>query len=303
VRRGSKTAREAARERPGTKTGAKALPTIPETRLQDIATDGIRALDEAGCLIVTGVTDAAARDRVRAELAPHMDRAESVAANEPDAFFPGHTRRIVSLVARSESVRDWIMHPLARTLGDRFLLPHCDDRYQLHVAAALEVGPGASRQVLHRAQDVYPHLPRPCPELVLSLMWAVTDFTAANGGTLLVPGSHRWPPERRPEEDEIVAAEMEAGSVLVWRSAMLHGAGANVSDQWRYGVIVTYSLGWLRQEENQAIAVPKELARQLPGDLLDMVGYTLNGSLGFSEEFAGGAVDAGAGAALVEMNR
>ncbi len=134
-------------------------------------------------------------------------------------------------------------------------------------------------------------------------MWAVTDFTAENGGTLLVPGSHRWPAERRPEAGEIVAAEMEAGSVLIWLSAMLHAAGANVSDDWRYGVIATYSLGWLRQEENQTITVPKELARQLPRDLLDMIGYTQNGSLGFSEEFMGEALDPAAGGVLVEMNQ
>ena len=278
-------------------------PAIPVVRLEDLLENGIPALEEAGCLVITGVTGVSERQRARAELAPHMDRTPVRQENETEAFFPGHTRRIASLVARSETARDWIMHPLAKTLCDRFLLPHCDDRYQLHIGGALEVGPGASRQVLHRAEDVYPHFPRPCHELVLSTMWAVTDFTAENGGTLLVPGSHRWPAGRRPEEDEIVAAEMEAGSVLIWLSAMLHGAGANVSDRWRYGVIVTYSLGWLRQEENQTIAVPKELARQLPGDLLDMIGYTQNGSLGFSEEFAGVPVDAAAGAGLVEMNR
>ena len=199
---------------------------------------------------------------------------------------------------------EWVSHLQGPEWVSHLQGPICRDHLQgPHIGGALEVGPGASRQVLHRAEDVYPHFPRPCPELVLSTMWAVTDFTAENGGTLLVPGSHRWPAERRPEEDEIVAAEMEASSLLIWLSAMLHGAGASVSDRWRHGVIVTYSLGWLRQEENQTIAVPKELARQLPGDLLDMIGYTQNGSLGFSEEFAGVPVDAAAGAGLVEMNR
>ena len=133
-------------------------------------------------------------------------------------------------------------------------------------------------------------------------MWAVTDFTAENGGTLLVPGSHRWPKGRRATEEEIVSAEMEAGSVLIWLGGTLHGAGANVSDDWRYGIILTYSLGWLRQEENQALAVPDEVARRLPRDLLDMIGHTMNGSLGFSEAF-----DLGVGEAsdvrIVEMNQ
>ncbi len=278
-------------------------PAIPVVRLEELEENGIPALEETGCLVITGVTGVCERQRVRAELAPHMDRTPVQQENEGEAFFPGYTRRIASLVARSETARDWIMHPLVKTLGDHFLLPHCDGRYQLHIGGALEVGPGASRQVLHRAEDVYSHFPRPCPELVLSTMWAVTDFTAENGGTLLVPGSHRWPAERRPEEDEIVAAEMEAGSVLIWLSAMLHAAAANVSDDWRYGVIATYSLGWLRQEENQTIVVPKELAWQLPRDLLDMIGYTQNGSLGFSEEFMGASLDPAAAAVLVEMNQ
>ena len=116
-------------------------------------------------------------------------------------------------------------------------------------------------------------------------MWAVSDFTADNGGTLLVPGSHRWPKGRRPREEEIAATEMEAGSVMVWLGGTLHGAGANVSDDWRYGVILTYSVGWVRQEENQALAVPDKVARELPKDLLDMIGHTTNGTLGFSDAY------------------
>jgi ectoine hydroxylase-related dioxygenase (phytanoyl-CoA dioxygenase family) len=82
-------------------------------------------------------------------------------------------------------------------------------------------------------------------------MWAITDFRSDNGATLLVPGSHKWGKDREPKDEEIPSAEMSAGSVLYWLGGTLHGAGANVSNDWRYGVILTYSLGWLRQEENQ----------------------------------------------------
>ena len=102
-----------------------------------------------------------------------------------------------------------------------------------------------------------------------------------NGGTQLVPGSHRWDAGRHPEPHEICAAEMPAGSVLYWLGGTLHGGGANVSQDWRYGVILTYSVGWLRQEENQSLAVPLELSRRLPPALQDMVGNTANGALGF----------------------
>ena len=262
-------------------------PTIPEVGLEDLAAAGIAPLEEAGCLVITGVTGAAERDWLRAGLAPYMDRASVWEGDDPKAFFPGYTRRIASMVARSETAREWIMHPLAKTLCDHFLLPNCDDRYQLHVSAAIEIGPGARKQVLHREEDSFRFFPLPRPNLVLATMWSLTDFTAENGATLLVPGSHRWPRERRATADEIVSAEMEAGSVLIWLGGTLHAGGANGSNDWRYGVILTYSVGWLRQEENQSLAVPREIARELPRDLLDMIGHTMSGSLGFSEEYTG----------------
>ena len=264
---------------------AKGLSSIPRVRLEDVATAGSGALEEAGCMVIGGVTGVAERERLRADLAPHMARARVWEGDDPKAFYPGYTRRIASMVARSPTARDWIMHPFARSLCDHFLLPNCDHRYQLHVSAAIEIGPGARKQVLHREEDPFQFFPLPRPNLVLATMWAVTDFTAANGATLLVPGSHRWPKERRAGDDEVVAAEMEAGSVLVWLGGTLHAGGANVSGDWRYGVILTYSVGWVRQEENQSLAVPREIARELPKDLLDMIGHTMNGALGFAEGY------------------
>lgn len=275
--------------------------TIPVTDVDRLETEGIAALEDAGCLVVTGVAAAAERQRLRTELAPYMERTRVEEGDDPETFFPGFTRRIISLVRRSEVVRDWIMHPMPRRLCDHFLQPNCDDRYQLHLTSALEVGPGARAQLLHREEDTLPYFPLPRPNLVLATMWAVSDFTADNGGTLLAPGSHRWPKERRPADEEVAAAQMEAGSVLVWLGGTLHAAGANVSDNWRYGVILTYSVGWVRQEENQALAVPEQVARELPKDLLDMIGHTTNGLLGLSDR--GFSEGAPAYDGIMEMNR
>ena len=88
-------------------------------------------------------------------------------------------------------------------------------------------------------------------------MWAISEFTAANGGTQIVPGSHLWEADRVAKPEEIVRAEMPPGSVLFWLGGTLHGGGANVTrDDWRYGVIFTYTLGWLRTEENQHLSIP-----------------------------------------------
>lgn len=248
--------------------------TAPETIAQ--------ALDEAGCVVVTGLFDATARRSVEAELAPYMERVRVVEEDDPTQFYPGRTRRTSALVARSATVGDLVLDDCSIALCDRFLTPNGEFGYQLHVSAALEVGPGARRQVLHREHDSFTFFAHPRPNLIVASMWAVTDFRADNGATLIVPGSHAWSAERKPADNEIVAAEMPAGSVLYWLGGTLHGAGANTSTDWRYGVILTYSLGWLRQEENQYIDVPPEVAKTLAPRLRDIIGYKMHGALGFS---------------------
>ena len=113
-------------------------------------------------------------------------------------------------------------------------------------------------------------------------MWAITDFHAANGATLVVPGSHRWEKQREPKEREKYPAEMPAGSELFWLGGTLHGAGANVSNDWRYGIALGYSVGWIRQEENIYLDVPPERAAELSPALRKAIGYTTYRALGFS---------------------
>ena len=237
-------------------------------------------LDEAGCLVVKDVLSAAALATVRAELTPLLAAAGVSKTDKPDDFYPAHTRRVTALVARSEGVRDLILHPVSRSMRDHHLGAGAGQS-QIHVTAGLEVGPGARRQVLHREEDSFPFFPLPRPNLILASMWAISDFRADNGGTLLVPGSHRWSADRTHFPSEVVAAEMPAGSLLFWLGGTLHGAGANTSTTWRQGVILTYSLGWLRQEENQCLDVTPELAMRLPAELQALVGYQMHGSLGF----------------------
>ncbi len=256
------------------------MTSIPQRSSTDSREELTRAIDESGCLAVTDVLDPDARDRVRSELAPHLEVATVIEQDDPAAFYPGRTRRVTALVARSKTVREIVVHPTTAGLCDHHLGPNCEN-YQLHVTAALEVGPGARSQVLHREEDPFTHFPLPRPNMILASMWALTDFTADNGGTLLVPGSHRWDASRKPGSHEIVAAEMPAGSVLYWLGGTLHGAGANTSNDSRYGVILTDSLGWLRQEENQVLDSPPDTANKLSPEVLALTGRAMHGSLGF----------------------
>ena len=129
--------------------------------------------------------------------------------------------------------------------------------------------------MIHRDQWSFDHFPFPAGfEAEISTMWAVTDFTEEMGATRVVVGSHLWeedPPEVDPSLS--AAAVMSKGSVLVYLGSIFHGGGANSSDLHRVGINIGYSLGWLRQEENQYLACPFEIARTLPEGLLRLMGY------------------------------
>ena len=266
------------------------MPTIPQFTSSDDPSKLVAALMRDGCVVVTGVTSAETRDRIAAELAPHLESSDAgTSLNEkyaadggPSDFYPGNTQRVTALVAKSETFRTFVTHPLPLALCDAILKPNCAN-YHVHATAALVIGPGAREQVLHREEDSFQFFPLPRPNLVLASMWAINDFTEANGGTLLVPGSHTWPKERTARREEIVSAAMPAGSVLFWMGGTLHGAGANRSDGWRFGVFLSYSLGWLRQEENLYVTCPREVARTLPKQVRDLVGYKMHAALGYMD--------------------
>ncbi len=106
-------------------------------------------------------------------------------------------------------------------------------------------------------------------------MWALTDFTKENGATRVVPGSQDWEYERRAKEEEIGYAEMPRGSVLIYSGSVIHGGGENISDMNRMGINITYSLAWLRQEENQFLSCPPDVARDFEPELQELLGYTM----------------------------
>jgi ectoine hydroxylase-related dioxygenase (phytanoyl-CoA dioxygenase family) len=155
-----------------------------------------------------------------------------------------------------------------------FLLPFAD-RFQLHLTQLIRIMHGQAKQVLHRDRLAWGGFLRADLEPQLNTIWAVTDFHQANGATQVVPGSNHWDPARTAQPDEIGTAEMAAGSVLVYSGSVIHGGGANVSGADRMGLNITYCLGWLRQEENQYLSCPPEIARDFSADLRALLGYAM----------------------------
>jgi len=264
------------------------MPSIPVVSAKDSPASVIECLERDGAVVVAGMADQSTREALVRELAPHLEVVDPDASinksYEADGgaseFYPGKTKRITALVARSETFRTFVTHPLMIAACDAILKPNCA-HYQVHATAALKIGPGAREQVLHREEDPYQFFKVPRPRMIIASMWAMTDFTEANGGTLTVPGSHLWPADRKARREEVVAAAMPAGSTLLWMGGTLHGAGANRTDEWRYGVFLSYSLGWMRQEENQYVDVPYEIARTLSKEVRDLVGYRMHMGIGY----------------------
>ena len=158
--------------------------------------------------------------------------------------------------------------------------------YQVGATLLLELyGPNGKNQILHRENANYQPfiealLPN-MPEIIMSVIWAGTDFTVENGATRLVPGSHKWPEERVAREKEITQAVMRKGSAVIWLSRSLHGSGASTSSDGRVGYFHSYIVDWLRQEENQYIAVSTEAAGRLPLQSRQLLGYRSSKSLGW----------------------
>ncbi len=160
--------------------------------------------------------------------------------------------------------------------------PNCH-HYHLGASVMLEVHPGGDVQMLHRENGIYqPYIEAlPMHEFILSVMWAGTDFACDNGATRLVPGSHRWPETRVAEESEVATAEMPKGSAVFWLSRTLHGAGKSSVPGGRTGFFHSMIPNWFRQEENQYLAVPPEIASQLCEPALQLIGYRASRSLGW----------------------
>ncbi len=251
-------------------TGPK-LERLPATAT---AADVVAVVERDGAAIVADLLDEPLLRRIRGEVDPYLDGS----GFGRDDSAGRKTKRVGALIARSPACRGVVVKPLV--LGACAAL--LSRRYHLHLTQLIEVHPGQDAQPLHRDRLVWGRdLPRTI-EPQLNTLWALTDFTAANGATRVAPGSHRWPDERRADESEVCQAEMTRGSALIYTGSVIHGAGGNRSDAARLGMNITYSLVWLRQEENQFLSCPPDIARTLPEDLQELLGYTMaNYALGY----------------------
>ena len=240
--------------------------------------DVLAAIEEDGGVIVTDYLDADLTRRLRScfetAIAPlPWCNTGKASAGYGDVFFGQKTKRLHGLLQYGPDVEAVLMRPVALDLGRRLL--DCE-RLLMSTGELMAIGPGEVRQALHRDGDSW-RSGRFEREILFSVNVALTDFTAANGATVVVPGSHRWPADRRPKEHEIAYAEMAAGSALVYRGGVVHSGGANDTDQTRIGLYLGYIPSWLRPLESPAVTLPDGFMAGLKPEVQEMLGYSPDG--------------------------
>jgi hypothetical protein len=262
---------------------------------------------EHGAVILLDCVALEVCDQVVAELKPYVEH-----TNVGFEGFSGtRTQRCGSIVARSPSARalwanETVMQVCDRVLGHQDLPGRSLEawggaaatntggmKYQLSMTCANVISPGETRQFIHHDKSHYTYTLPEELEPELATIWALQDFTEENGATLVVPGSHAWEPQERDklfgtnlgaESPLVTTAVMPKGACLAYSSSTLHAGGDNVSsDDVRWGLRLAYNLAFLRQEENQFVSVPPEVARELPDALQALLGYDTLGALGYVE--------------------
>lgn len=220
-----------------------------------------------GYTIIEDAVDPALVDALAADLV-RIERQEKVvpASN----IFEGlRTVRIYNLLARGRIYEQIPVHERVLPVVESVLDKGC----LVSSLSSIAIEPGEDAQLLHADDQLIP-LEKPHVPIVCNTMWAITDFTADNGATRLVPGSHRR--DRSPaigETADTIPAVMRKGSVLVFDGSIWHGGGANKSGARRTGIAMNYCAGWMRQQENQQLGIPLEIARGFSDRLRKLCGY------------------------------
>lgn len=239
------------------------------------------SLKEHGYVIIDELVSAEVMDKVAAEMSPYI---ETTPFGE-DKFVGFKTQRTGAMILRSETSRDLITNPLVVGVAGKHLSKA--STFQLNNTQVITVHPGSPAQVLHQDQFGWDFFPFPDDyEVQCNTLWAMTDLTAENGATRIVPDSQFAGTGQKFPLEAGIPAEMKKGSVLIYTGKVYHGAGANQTDKVRQAIIINYAVGWVRQEENQYLATPPEVARTLPDDLLKLMGYQCGCfAMGFVRDF------------------
>ncbi len=235
--------------------------------------EALEAIERDGFTVVPDVINHAQADALLEELST-LER-ELGTEKGPNKFEGFDTVRVYNLLAHGALWEQIPVHERVLPIVEGVLDPGC----LVSSLSSIRIGPGESAQMIHADDQLIP-LAKPHEAVVCNTIWALTDFTDENGATRLIPGSHRR--DHSPDvakQYESIPAEMPRGSVLVWHGSLWHGGGGNQTDRDRVGIAMNYCAGYIRQQENQQLGIPRDVARHFSPRLQALVGYGIYRSL------------------------
>lgn len=224
-------------------------------------------LERNGYTIIENAFAGDLADELVADLA-RLERERNIVP-AGNGFEGHHTWRIYNLLALGAIYQQIPVHPVVAPIMRHVLGGGC----LVSSLSSISIGAGEVAQPIHADDQLVP-IPKPHLATIANSMWALTDFIEANGATRIVPGSHRAdhsPPYGVPQDS--IPAEMPKGSILVWHGSLWHGGGANRTDERRWGMAMNYCTGWLRQQENQQLGIPLDIARTFTPELQELCGF------------------------------
>jgi ectoine hydroxylase-related dioxygenase (phytanoyl-CoA dioxygenase family) len=237
--------------------------TVPALQILD-------QLRATGYAIVDRLVPEQTIEQINLELRPWL---ETTTHCEGD-FYGWHTTRVNSVLFKAPSSHALVLHPRILALMDDVLGPHCD-WYQLNLSQAIRLHSGERQQIPHRDDEMWP-CAKGRSEYMVNVMWALSDFTATNGATMLWPRSQHGVMTREADASHAVAAQMPRGSALIYLGSVTHCGGSNSSLAPRDGLVFSYCLGWLKPYENPFLAYPPVIAKKFPKSIRDLLGYRIH---------------------------
>ncbi|KAH8693805.1 phytanoyl-CoA dioxygenase [Talaromyces proteolyticus] len=272
------------------------------TPLEDI----IYLLKRDGAVFVRNLISPEDVDKAHEDIKDRLENDEEWDGN----FFPKETKRAPSMIARSPTfTKTQVMNPLFQAVCDHFLTTRSwfwwgenrkesVSKPQVTSTTAMKIGPGGKAQPLHRDDYINHNYHTEVSEwdderdanreTAIGLMVAGCKVTKENGGTQFIPRSHLWGTDRKtpPSTSDCVFAEMEKGDALIIFSSVYHGGGNNTTTDEHRLMFSTFAIrGYLRQEENQYLAVPADKVKQYDRATQKFIGYAISDpACGYVEE-------------------
>src|SRR6476646_6791706 len=256
------------------------IPARPDGELARVAPDAdsdflLETMDRDGGMVIEGLLAPGVVERIERELAPSVgERGPGFRPGFDDTFYGSNTVRVQGIAAKSRTfIDEYLLHPTLLDIADRVLLPYCGD-YWMSQSETIFIGPGNPVQTLHRDDLNWNLAAQLGVPLQISVLVALGDYDAEVGATRVIPRSHRWPLDRPIDESMSTQVELAPGDALVYLGSLLHGGGANrTDDRWRKALYLSYLVGWLTPEEAVPLGVGADVAATLPPRARQLLGF------------------------------